>query len=803
MQVAVQFPPADGESTQAPAMTDSAQNPGRYYLTTPIYYVNARPHLGHAYSTIVCDAIARRKRALGIDTWFLTGTDEHGQKIERSAALAGRTPADFAGAISAEFRRLWDQLGLTYDDFIRTTEERHKRGVQRLFATLRDRGFIYKGSYTGQYCVSDEAWVDVPPGTPCPDCGRMTETVTEENYFFKLSAFERKLLEFYEANPGFMGPESTRREVISFVRSGLKDLSVSRTSFSWGIPVPGDEQHVVYVWLDALANYITALGYGSDDPADQARFQKFWPADLHLIGKEISRFHCVYWPAFLMAAGIAPPRSVQANGWLLFDQGKMSKSKGNIVRAETVQAVLGADALRYYLLREIPFGQDGNFSFDALVQRYNGDLANGYGNLVSRVVNMVHKYFGGVMPEVDALPIEKQTLRVSTLVAMGAFDRDFDELNFSEALKNLWNLVAQTDRYLTENAPWKKPPERSDQDHTLYQARVLATAAEAIRIITALVYPILPDAAAKVWRQLGQGEISNAAKDSFLTHLAWGELKAGTKFGEPAPLFPRAEKDAIERMQNLEEENNRTVIESAAEKTSASQPAPEAPPSALSIEPSPAAASPSVVSVQPGSAGTAPHGSDEKGDHNLTQPTHAPVHSSQHVETVPVDAVAPEHASGRLSSSPTTAPTGGPLASAGQTNGPADGPGAMAATAPADQSAPPQTAASSQVINIDDFAKIDLRVAQILVAERVPKADKLLRLEVDLGYEKRQILAGIAQYYEPEKLIGRKIVIVANLAPRKMRGLESNGMLLAASLPDGAPVLAGFLEEVPLGARLK
>ena len=318
-------------------MTDLAQNPDRFYLTTPIYYVNARPHLGHAYSTIVCDAIARRKRAMGIDTWFLTGTDEHGQKIERSAET-GR--AHSAGVCDRDRRGVSRAVGQAGSD-LRRLHPHHGRAAQArrcrsLFATLRDKGFIYKGSYTGQYCVSDEAWVDVPPGTPCPDCGRITETVSEENYFFKLSAFERKLLEFYEANPGFMEPESTRREVISFVRSGLKDLSVSRTSFSWGIPVPGDEKHVVYVWLDALANYITALGYGSDDPADQARFAKFWPADMHLIGKEISRFHCVYWPAFLMAAGIAVPRSVKANGWLLFDQGKMSKSRGNIVRAETV-----------------------------------------------------------------------------------------------------------------------------------------------------------------------------------------------------------------------------------------------------------------------------------------------------------------------------------------------------------------------------------------------------------------------------------------------------------------------------------
>jgi methionyl-tRNA synthetase len=562
--------------------------------------------------------------------------------------------------------------------------------------------------------------------------------VSEENYFFKLSAFERKLLEFYEANPAFMGPESTRREVISFVRGGLKDLSVSRTSFSWGIPVPGDEKHVVYVWLDALANYITALGYGSEDPVDQARFAKFWPADMHLIGKEISRFHCVYWPAFLMGAGIPVPRSVKANGWLLFDQGKMSKSRGNIVRAETVQAILGADALRYFLLREIPFGQDGSFSFDALVQRYNGDLANGYGNLVSRVVNMVHKYFGGMVPEARTETTLEVALRENTLCAIASFGPAFDELNFSEALKSQWALVAETDGYLTANAPWKKPADRSEEEHRQHQARVLATAAEAIRIITALVYPILPDAAAKVWRQLGQGEIAEAAKGSFLTELAWGGLKAGTKFGEPAPLFPRAEKDAIDRMQNLEDENNRTAVEAAAVLESAAKSAPEAPMSNLGISPVPAPPAPTV--------------------------SPAPAEPS----AVPPTLLAAEIPAAAISAT-----------SAGQ------------------------AVVESQYITIDDFAKVELRVAQILVAERIPKADKLLRLEVDLGYEKRQILAGIAQYYEPEKLIGRKIVIVANLAPRKMRGLESNGMLLAASLTDGAPVLAGFLEDVPLGARLK
>src|ERR1700761_2772939 len=454
----------------------------KFYITTPIYYVNARPHIGHAYTTVVADAIARRKRSLGFETWLLTGTDEHGQKIERSARQAGQTPQEFATTVSSQFRALWDRMGLTYDDYIRTTEERHHKGVQKLFRELQQRGFIYKGSYTGQYCVSDELYVDAPVGTPCPDCGRITETVSEENYFFKLSAFERKLLELYEANPSFMGPESTRREVVSFVRSGLKDLSISRTSISWGIPVPGDEKHVIYVWLDALANYITALGYGSDDGQDQKRFARFWPADMHLIGKEISRFHCVYWPAFLMAAGIPVPRSVRANGWLLFDQGKMSKSRGNIVRAETVQEVLGADALRYFLLREIPFGQDGNFSFDALVQRYNGDLANGYGNLVSRVVNMVHKYFDGVVPEIGAETQAEEALRASAAHAIAAFGPPFEELNFSDALKALWALVAETDGYLTANAPWKKPADRSEAEHQAIQARVLATAAGSIRI---------------------------------------------------------------------------------------------------------------------------------------------------------------------------------------------------------------------------------------------------------------------------------------------------------------------------------
>ena len=707
-----------------------------FYITTPIYYVNARPHLGHAYSTIVCDAVARRKRSQGVPTWFLTGTDEHGQKIERSAEKAGKTPAEFATAVSAEFRGLWDRMGLTYDDFIRTTEPRHAQGVQKMFSDLKDKGFIYKGSYTGQYCVSDEAFVEVAPGAPCPECGRITETISEENYFFKLSAFERRLLEHYESHPEFIQPEARRNEVVSFVRSGLKDLSVSRTSFSWGIPVPGDEKHVIYVWIDALINYVSALGYGSDVSEEKARFEKFWPANIHLVGKEIIRFHAVYWPAWLMAAGLPLPKSVIANGWLLFDKMKMSKSIGNIVRAETVIEVLGTDALRYFLMREISFGHDGNFTFESLVQRYNGDLANGYGNLVSRVVNMIHKYFGGELPDSGSTGAAEAAIHADAARVIEEFSAQFEAMDFARALETLWSLVAAVDGYLTAAAPWKKPPEVAEDVHAKLQARVLATAAEAIRVITALVYPVLPDSAGKVWRQLGQGEIEDVAKDGGLKTVAWGGLQAGTKLGEPAPLFPRAEKDAVERMENLEKANNASAVAavSGVEEKASSE--------------SPASESPAI------SEATAPV--------SVTKVESTPTATAIPVEEPPVP-VKSETAEAPASGTPGIAQIG-----------------------------------------IEDFSKVELRVAQILVAERIPKADKLLRLEVDLGYEKRQILAGIAQYYEPEKLIGRKVVIVANLAPRKMRGLESNGTIVAASLgDDGAPVLAGFHEEVPIGARLK
>jgi methionyl-tRNA synthetase len=703
-----------------------------FYITTPIYYVNARPHIGHAYTTIVADAIARRKRAQGFETWLLTGTDEHGQKIERSARAAGQTPQEFATAVSSQFRALWDRMGLSYDDYIRTTEERHRKGVQKLFQVLQQRGFIYKGSYTGQYCVSDELYVDAPPGSPCPDCGRITETVSEENYFFKLSAFERKLLELYEENPQFIRPEARRNEVLSFVRGGLKDLSISRTSFDWGIPVPGDEKHVIYVWMDALANYITALGYGSDAPQDQQRFARFWPADVQLVGKEIIRFHCVYWPAFLMAADLPLPKSVVAHGWLLFEQSKMSKSRGNIVRAETIVETLGADALRYFLLREVVFGQDGSFSFDALVQRYNADLANGYGNLTSRILAMITKYFDGTVPEGEAEP----RIVAAADTAAREFAQHFEALDFSRALEALWAFVAVVDGYITEKAPWKLGAAQDAPAHSLL-ASILYTCAEALRIITALAYPVLPEAATRIWAQLGLGRIAHAD----LKDLHWGQLTPGTKLGQLGPIFPRAEKDTVERMNELETKNT-----------------------GKSVEAEPAVAEAAVVVHAPAAPEPAP----------------APTPVAEKQATAIAASAATESAVAKAPAALT------PAASVGTTAPPA---------APADK---PET------ITIDDFAKVELRVAQVLVAEPVKGADRLLRLEVNLGYEVRQIVAGIAGAYEPEKLIGRKVVIVANLQPRKLRGLESNGMIVAASLGEkGKPVLAGFLEDVEIGARLK
>ncbi len=669
----------------------------KFYITTPIYYVNARPHIGHAYTTIACDAVARRQRMLGADTYFLTGTDEHGQKIERAAQTAGRTPQQLTDEVSAEFRALWDRMGITYNDFIRTTSDRHKRGVQELFRRIRDNGNINKGHYTGQYCVIDELYVDaVGPGAPCPECGRPTETVKEENYFFKLSAFADRLMQLYTGQPDFIRPETRRNEVMSFVRSGLRDLSISRSTFSWGIPVPDDPKHVIYVWLDALANYITALGYGSDDTT---LYDKYWPADLQMIGKEIVRFHCVYWPAFLMAAGLPLPKGIMAHGWLLFEESKMSKSRGNIVRAETILDVLGADALRYFLLREVVFGQDGSFSFDALVQRYNADLANGLGNLASRTLTMIARYFRGEVPYPSAAVSQKagdSAIAENARKVIAECSALFEQYQFSRALEVAWGLVASVDKYIVENEPWTLG-EKQDEESRSRLATVLYTSAEALRIVTALAHPVIPDATSKIWTQLGLGDIRRFP----LLDLTWGQLQLGIKLGSVEPVFPRADKGAVERMQSMEEQQR----------------------SGLSTTQAPPAG------VEPGAVPT-----------------------------------------------PVATPTA---------------------------AASPSTPLPDGKISIDDFAKVELRVGQVKAAEKVKGADKLLRLEVDLGTEIRQVVAGIAESYSPELLIGRKVVIVANLAPRKLRGLESNGMIVAASPEGGKAVLAGFLEDVPVGTRLK
>src|SRR5579862_4535934 len=457
----------------------------KYYLTTPIYYVNAAPHIGHAYTTIAADTIKRWKRMQGFDVVLATGTDEHGQKIERAAAAAGKTPQQFTDIISNEFGEQWRILGLSIDRFQRTTAENHITQVQDLFRRCLDNGYIYKGSYSGQYCVFDELYVnDAKPGDPCPECGRITETVSEENFYFKLSAFQQKLLDLYEKQSDFILPETRRNEVLAFVKKGLKDLSISRTTIKWGIPVPGDENHVFYVWFDALSTYMSAVAG-----------ENLWPADLHLIGKEIARFHAIYWPAFLWAADLPLPKRIYAHGWLLFENDKMSKSRGNMKRPLPIAQVMGVDALLYYLLREVVFGQDGNFSYDALVQRYNSDLANGLGNLATRTLAMIHQNCGGKIPNGPGDPAIAQAARVAVDSALDSYEW----LNFSKALETIWTLISAVDKFIVERAPWNL----AKSGDTAKLAETLYTAAEALRIVTALVFPVIPESAAKIWSQLG------------------------------------------------------------------------------------------------------------------------------------------------------------------------------------------------------------------------------------------------------------------------------------------------------------
>ena len=644
----------------------------KYYLTTPIYYTNAAPHIGHAYTTIAADTIRRLKQMQGYDVVLASGTDEHGVKVERAAAAAGKTPIQYTDMIAEEFRQQWQILGLGIDRFERTTSDKHAQVVQDLFLRCKANGYVYKGHYTGQYCVFDEAYVnDAKPGDPCPECGRTTETVTEENYYFKLSEFQDRLLDLYQNQPDFIQPEIRKNEVLAFVRQGLKDLSISRTTIKWGIPVPGEEKHVFYVWFDALSTYMSAV-----------EGENLWPADLHLIGKEIVRFHAVYWPAFLWAAGLDLPKRIFAHGWLLFENDKMSKSRGNIVRATPIHKVLGTDALRYFLLREVSFGSDGSFSYDALVGRYNSDLANGLGNLASRTMSMIHQYRDGLIPQGRSDNHIAAHAEKTVELALEAYER----FEFSKALELVWGLISLVDKYIVEQAPWKLakagPESAAALDATLY------TAAEALRVVTALLYPVMPQSAAKIWLQLGMDSHPDSVR---IADLHWGHLPAGQKLRSVGGVFPRADvKASIERMKELETEE---------------------------------------LARQMALLGKA---------------------------------------------------------------------------APPPEGAAKAAAEGGAHITIDDFAKVDLRVGIVKSAVAVKGADKLLHLSVDIGEpEPRSIVAGIAKAYQPEALVGRKVVIVANLAPRKLRGLESQGMIVAASLGEGLPVLAGFLEDVPVGARLK
>ncbi len=648
----------------------------KFYLSTPIYYVNAAPHIGHAYTTIVADTIKRIRRMLGDDAYLTSGSDEHGQKVEKSAFAAGLDPKDFTDRMSAAFRQEWEELGLEVDFFRRTSDPRHALAVHRIYERCRASGAIYKGKYTGKYHIGDEAFVtDEEAAASDP---AMITTVTEENYFFRLSAYQQPLLDLYESQPDFVQPESRRNEVLSFIRSGLKDLSISRSSLRWGIRLPDDPAHVFYVWFDALTTYLSAIGYGAENSRD-SDYERLWPADVHLVGKEIVRFHAVYWPAFLMAAGLPLPRQIWAHGWLIFQGGKMSKSKGNIVRALPIKDVVGTDGLRYYLLREIVFGQDGNFSTEALATRYNADLANGIGNLASRTASMLGRYCGGTVPNCAAgddggLP----ELAAECIRKAVAHYRDFA---FSRALESVWSLLARTDKYIVEHKPWVLAKSENAKDHEQLEATLYNTA-EALRTAAVLLAPVIPQGARSIWETLGQHGMVERQR---LDQLRWGGLTPGTPVALRQTLYPRLDiGKAVARMETLEEQ----ALAEQAQLMGQSSPGP-------GIE----------------------------------------------VDT-------PE-------------------------------------------------------VEIGDFARVDMRVGLVRTAERVKKSSKLLQLSVDLGEpEPRTILAGIAETYVPEDLVGRRIAVVANLKPRKMMGRMSQGMIVAASLDDGRPYLTSFPEETPLGARL-
>ncbi|WP_150285662.1 methionine--tRNA ligase [Rummeliibacillus sp. TYF-LIM-RU47] len=645
-----------------------------FYITTPIYYPSGKFHIGTAYTTVAADTMARYKRLRGFDVKFQTGMDEHGQKIQEKAEEANKNPQVYVDEIAQAAKKLWKLMDISYDDFIQTTEDRHTKVVEKIFKKFLDNGDIYKGEYEGWYCTPCESFFTETQldNGKCPDCGRPVHKVKEESYFFNMKKYADRLLAYYEENPTFIEPESRKNEMINnFIKPGLEDLSVSRTSFDWGIRVPGDPKHVIYVWVDALTNYITTLGYDTDNDAE---FKKYWPADVHVVGKDIVRFHTIYWPIFLMALDLPLPKKVFAHGFIMMKDGKMSKSKGNVVYPEMLIERYGLDATRYFLLRELPFGQDGVFSPEAFVERVNFDLANDLGNLLNRTISMMNKYFDGVIPTEGLIPTEfDEALKIQAKETKARYEENIEKMQFSQVLSDIWALVSRTNKYIDETQPWVLAKDEELQGKL---GTVMYNLAENLRKIAIMVQPFMTQAPKEIMHQLGLSE----------GLLAWETLDdengipAKTKvIDKGVPIFPR-----------LDPEEEITYIRDQMR-----------------------------VSVK----------------------TEEPKKEEEPKEEFPE-------------------------------------------------------------ITIDDFMKVDLRVATVTACDKVPKADKLLKLQLDLGYEKRQVVSGIAQYYKSEELIGRKVIVVANLKPVKLRGELSQGMILAGS-KDGILTLATVDEKLENGAQVK